>query len=414
MKQMIIHCEPSSTQMALMEAGRLVEFAVERTQAKGLVGSFFKGKVVNVIPGMQAAFVDIGQKKNAFLYIDDVLHPHLDKQPKVKPSIIDLLKVGQEIIVQVTKDAIGTKGARVTTHYSLPGRWIVYMPISAYVAVSKRVEREAERIRLRQIGEQLRNEQEGLILRTVAEDEPPEAIQDDFRMLRKQWTDIQILAKSEQAPAVLHRELSMVQRLFRDAYTAATAEIVMDDEEQAREAGIFLQDMLPVSTPRIHTYRGERPIFEVYGIQQQINKDFQRKIWLPGGGYLIWDSTEALTVIDVNTGKFTGSVNLEDTVVQTNVEAAFDIARLLRLRDTGGIVIIDFIDMELESNRIRVSEMLEVSMRPDRTQHHIMGWTKLGLLELTRKKMRESTAQSAEVCNVCQGTGWLTPVTKRN
>ncbi|MNX14194.1 Ribonuclease G [compost metagenome] len=407
MKQMIVRCEPGSTQMALLEHGRLVEFAVERSEESGVVGSLFKGRVINVIPGMQAAFVDIGQKRNAFLYIDDVLHPHLEKQPKLKPSITELLKVGQELIVQVIKDALGTKGARVTTHYSLPGRWIVYMPISGYVAVSKRIERESERNRLKQLGEELRQEEEGLIIRTVAENEQAKAIEEDLGFLRAQWKAILSRAGEVQAPALLHQDLSMVQRLMRDVYIPQTGELILDNKKQAEEAASFLEGMLQGELPKVQEYKDDKPIFEAYGIQHQLNKDFQRKTWLPGGGYLIWDRTEALTVIDVNTGKFTGTDNLEDTVFQTNLEAAAEIARLLRLRDTGGIVIIDFIDMEIEENRSSVLNMLELKMRPDRTQHHILGWTKLGLLELTRKKMREGSGAHFDVCTVCQGTGRL-------
>ncbi|WP_068615772.1 Rne/Rng family ribonuclease [Paenibacillus tuaregi] len=405
MKQMVVHCEPGSTQLALLEQGKLVEYAVECSEESGAVGSIFKGRVVNVIPGMQAAFVDIGQKKNAFLYIDDVLHPHLEKQPKQKPSITELLRVGQELLVQVVKDASGTKGARVTTHYSLPGRWIVYMPISGYVAVSKRIDREWERTRLKQLGEELRAEEEGLIIRTVAEHEHPEAIAEDLRLLRGLWKSIEEEGARAHAPVLLHQDLSMVQRLMRDVYIPQTGELILDSKEQAEEAALFLEGMLQGDFPKVYNYQEERPIFEAYGIQEQLDKDFQRKLWLPGGGYLIWDRTEALTVIDVNTGKFTGTDNLENTVFQTNLEAASEIARLLRLRDTGGIVIIDFIDMVLEEHRDRVLDRLEMAMRPDRTQHHILGWTKLGLLELTRKKMREGSGSYPGTCKACHGTG---------
>lgn len=391
MKRMIVHCEPGSTEMALMENGNLVEYAAERSQNRGLVGSFIKGKVVNVIPGMQAAFVDIGQKKNAFLYIDDVLHPHLEKQPKHKPSISELLKPGQELVVQVIKEAIGNKGARVTTHYSLPGRWLVYMPTAGYVAVSKKIGREEERQRLKTIGEELRSDEEGLILRTVAEHEDLQAIDEDLTMLRKQWAAIMDKAQEASAPFLLHQDLSMIQRLMRDVYGPETDELIMDCPDQAKEAQAFLCAMLPGETPRIVVYAGETPLFDHYDIKSRLEKDFQRKVWLPGGGYLVWDTTEALTVIDVNTGKFIGGESLEDTVFQTNLEAAQEMARLIRLRDTGGIIIVDFIDMEREEHRAAVCERLEKSMYGDRTQHHILGWTKLGLLEMTRKRMREET-----------------------
>ncbi|WP_410771838.1 Rne/Rng family ribonuclease [Fontibacillus sp. BL9] len=389
MKQLIVHCGPDSTQMALLEEDKLVEYAAERSQKRGLVGSFFKGKVMNVIPGMQAAFVDIGQKKNAFLYIDDLLHPHLEKQPKQKPSISDLLKPGQELILQVVKEAMGNKGARVTTHYSLPGRWLVYMPSAGYVAVSKKIGHEEERQRLKEIGEELRMPEEGLILRTIAEHEEKEAIAEDLLQLRQQWESILDKGASAPAPSTLHQDLSMVQRLMRDVYSPETDELIMDCPEQAGEAASFLTTMLQGKSPEIRIYGGDIPLFEYMGIRQQLDKDFQRKLWLPGGGYLVWDTTEALTVIDVNTGKFTGGENLEDTVFRTNLEAAREIARLVRLRDTGGIIIVDFIDMSSEDHRAAVLDMLENSLTGDRTQHHILGWTKLGLLEMTRKRMRE-------------------------
>ncbi|MDU2242880.1 MAG: Rne/Rng family ribonuclease [Paenibacillus sp.] len=389
MKRMMVHCGPGSTEIALLENGKLVEYAAERSQHRGLVGSFIKGKVVNVIPGMQAAFVDIGQKKNAFLYIDDVLHPHLEKQPKQKPSIAELLKPGQELVVQVVKEAIGNKGARVTTHYSLPGRWLVYMPTAGYVAVSKKIGREEEKNRLKLLGEELRRDEEGLILRTVAEEEDGEAIGEDLAQLRKQWAAILEKAKHAAGPVVLHQDLSMIQRLMRDVYSPETDELIMDCPEQAEEALAFLQAMLPGETPRVIVYDGAAPLFDHYEVKPQLEKDFQRKIWLPGGGYLVWDTTEALTVIDVNTGKFTGGDNLEDTVFRTNLEAAQEMARLIRLRDTGGIIIVDFIDMDSDEHRSAVCERLEQALSGDRTQHHILGWTKLGLLEMTRKRMRE-------------------------
>lgn len=388
MKRMIVHCGVDSTQLALLEEGKLVEYAAERSQKRGLVGSFFKGKVVNVIPGMQAAFVDIGQKKNAFLYIDDLLHPHLEKQPKQKPLITELLKPGHELVVQVVKEGIGNKGARVTTHYSLPGRWLVYMPTAGYVAVSKKISSEEERSRLRAIGEELRTEEEGLIIRTNAEHAGSEAIQEDLTLLRGRWNTILNKSDNGMSPCVLHHDLSMVQRLMRDVYSPETDEIIMDGPEQAKEAADFLATMLPGESPNIVKYKKDYPIFEFYGIRQQLEKDFLRKLWLPGGGYLVWDTTEALTVIDVNTGKFTGRDNLEETVYLTNLEAAREIARLVRLRDTGGIIIVDFIDMNSEVHRAAVLDALEKAFKGDRTQYHIVGWTKLGLLEMTRKRVR--------------------------
>ena len=389
MKQMIVHCQSNITQMALLEKGKVVEYAAERTGERGLLGSFFKGRVVNVLPGMQAAFVDIGQKKNAFLYIDDVLHPHLDKQPKVKPSIIELLHVGQEIIVQVFKEPVGGKGARVTTHYALPGRYIVYMPLAGYVAVSKKIAKESERNRLKAISEKCKIEEEGMIIRTVSESESMESIDGDLIQLRKQWERIQFKAESSHAPRLLHRDLSIVQRFIRDSYTEGNDEFIIDDEQRAKEAAAYFLEMVYSENPKIHVHEGNQTVFEAYGVQEQLEKDFKRKVWLGGGGYVVIDHTEALTVIDVNTGKYIGGRNLEETVTATNLQAAAEIARLIRLRDIGGIIIIDFIDMEKEENRSEVLRTLDVEIKKDRTKSHVVGWTRLGLLELTRKKVRE-------------------------
>lgn len=387
MKQMIVHCKQNTTQMALLENGMLIEYAAERARNQGTLGSLFKARVVNVVPGMQAAFVDIGQKKNAFLYVDDVLDAHLDKQPSVKPAITELLKPGQELIVQVFKEAVGSKGARVTTHYSLPGRWIVYMPDADYVAVSKKIEREAERSRLKGIGEEIRQKGEGLIIRTVSEDESREALERDLEQLRKQWHSILKKAEQQTAPCLLHRDLSIVQRFIRDTFTPEQDELVIDHEGQAQDALSFLRDM-GIFEAKVRVYDREEPIFQNFGVQAQLDRDFARKIWLKGGGYIVIDHTEALTVIDVNTGKYTGGSNLEETVTRTNLEAAAEIARLMRVRDVGGIIIVDFIDMEREEHRKEVFTILEEGLKQDRTKSFVVGWTKLGLLEMTRKKVR--------------------------
>jgi len=406
MKQMIVHCEPKLTQMALLEEGKLVEFAAERSQNHGLVGSFYKGRVVNVLPGMQAAFVDIGHKKNAFLYIDDVLHPNLEKQPKEKPPIETLLRAGQEIVVQVMKEPLGSKGPRVTTHYSLPGRWVVFMPNADYVAVSKKVSKDHERSRLKMLGEEIRQEGEGVIMRTVSEEEHPDAIFGDLALLREQWNAIQKRAETCAAPALLHRDLSIVQRFIRDVFDPQHDELQIDNAKEAREAESFLEEIAHGSHLPVNVYQGQEHIFKAFGIQEQIERDFSRKVVLGSGGSIIWDQTEALTVVDVNTGKYTGGESLEDTVTRINLQAAEEIARLIRLRDAGGIIIVDFIDMELDEHRQEVVNRLEAGMSKDRTKSHVVGWTKLGLLELTRKKVRDDTAMlQAKPCEHCDGTG---------
>ncbi|ULO08684.1 Rne/Rng family ribonuclease [Paenibacillus sp. 19GGS1-52] len=412
MKQMIVHCTQHITRMALLEDGRLVEYAAERDQQQGLVGSYYKGRVMNVLPGMQAAFVDIGQKKNAFLYVDDVLHPHLEKQPEIRPSIETLLQPGQEIIVQVRKEPRGSKGARVTTHYTLPGRWMVYMPYAEYVGVSKKISRESERTRLKGIGERLRNKEEGVIMRTVSEDEPPEAVEGDLSFLRAQWDIITRRASEAEAPALLHSDLSIVQRFIRDTFNPRLDELMIDSPKVVREAEAFLEEMAPEGYKPVGLYDAKESIFNSYGVQEQLYRSFNRKIILEGGATLIWDEAEALTVIDVNTAHYTGGATLEETVTSTNLLAAEEIGRLIRLRDTGGIIIVDFIDMELEEHRKMVIDRLESVISSDRTKTHILGWTRLGLLEMTRKKARHDSAGFAPVtCQCCGGTGkvgaWL-------
>lgn len=406
MNQIIVHCEEQVTQMALLEHGKLIEYAVERAEKKLLVGSFFKGRVVNVLPGMQAAFVDIGQKKNAFLYVDDCLHPHLEKQPKQKPSISSLLQIGQVLIVQVMKEPLGSKGARVTTHYSLPGRYVVYMPKADYVGVSRKIAQESERSRLKHLGDHIRQEEEGLIIRTVAEDVPNHMLEADVESLRELWIQIDKKVKYAEVPSLLHHDLNMVERLIRDAFSHQIDELVIDDNRQLDHAASYIRTFDSELSERVRVYQDREPIFKRYHVAEQLEKAFQRKIWLKSGGYLVWDQTEALTVVDVNTGKYTGKTDLEDTVYSTNMEAAEEIARLIRLRDIGGIIIVDFIDMDSDEHRQHVVERLEETMRKDRTKSMVVGWTKLGLLEITRKKVREQVMnQVYETCLACEGTG---------
>lgn len=406
MNQLFVHHTSKLTQLALLEDGRLAEFGVERPEGASPVGNLYKGRVVNVLPGMQAAFVDIGQPKNAFLYVDDALHHHLDKQPKEKPSISDLLSPGDELVVQVMKEPLGGKGARVTTHFSLPGRWLVYMPHADYVGISKKIDKEAERTRLRSLAEEIRREGEGIILRTNAEGESREALEGDLETLRRIWEDAVRRGEGAAAPAELHRDPGLVQRMVRDMVTPDTGEIVFDDEDCLEEAKAYMRKAAPSLVDRLKLHRDSVPLFDKFGIREELDLSFRPQVRLPSGGYLVWDHTEALTVVDVNTGKFTGSVDLEETVFRTNAEAAERIARLLRLRDIGGIIIVDFIDMEREEHRQQVVHALEQTLRRDRTKCQVVGWTRLGLLEITRKKARESVSSFFfETCPSCKGRG---------
>jgi ribonuclease G len=404
--RILVQCDPDAIKVALLEDGRLTECYTQAEADRQTVGNIYKGRVVNVLPGMDAAFVDIGQSKNAFLYIDDLLPAHLEKQPKVKPSIRELVHEGQDIVVQIVKEALGSKGARVTTHFSLPGRWIVYMPGADYVGVSRKIASDTERQRLRDLAEAIRRPGEGLILRTVAAGEPDEAIVRDLERLREQWDEILRRAETAPAPSIVYHELDMLPRLIRDIVNDDIEELVIDSEKVGRLIADELSRLSPHLAERVRIDRAAEPIFQRYGVGEQLEKAFRPKVWLDNGSYLVVDQTEALTVIDVNTGKYTGSIDLEETVFATNREAAEEIARLLRLRDIGGIIIIDFIDMELEEHRAAVLRTLEEAIRRDRTKCIVVGWTRLGLLEMTRKKVRDNVDLAAiGVCPMCGGSG---------
>ena len=406
LKQIVVHGRRDETTVALLEDGKLTEFFVERPNVRKLVGNIYKGRVVNVLPGMGAAFVDIGLEKNAFLYIDDLLPAHLEHQPKVKPSIDTLVRAGDTLLVQIVREPVGTKGARVTTHYALTGRWLVYMPEAGYIALSKKIDDEDERRRLKALGEKLCREQEGVILRTVANGEGFEALEADMNLLRERWRRIEAMAARAAAPSEVYTDEELLPRLIRDIVNEQMDEMVVDSPERLREAKRMLEAIAPQLAGRVRLHEGGKPVMEAFGVKNQLEIALQPKQWLASGGYVVIDQTEALTVIDVNTGKYTGTTNLEETVLTTNIEAAEEIARQLRLRDIGGIIVIDFIDMELEENRRRITEALEAAVQKDRTKAHIVGWTKLGLLEMTRKKVREQKDMMFFVpCKTCGGRG---------
>jgi ribonuclease G len=407
MKEILVHVGRRTIETAVLADGQLVEYDMEEAAGGKLAGNLYLGRVENVLPGMQAAFVNIGLARNAFLYIDDVLHPHLEKQPKKKPSITELLRPGQELIVQIVKEPQGGKGARVTTHYTLPGRYLVYMPHADYVAVSRKVADDRERERLKEAGERIRQGEEGLILRTAAEGETLERLTEDVEQLRERWNAIRAKAAVSSAPCELHRDDGLMLRLVRDMLDAGTDRIWVDDEAAFGELRELVGRMAPAKLECVSLYDSrETGLFERRGVRAQLEQAFGREIRLPSGGSLVWDQTEALTIIDVNTGKYVGSTGLEETVFATNLEAAGEITRLLRLRDTGGIVLIDFIDMEDETHRAKVEERLAELARRDRTACHVLGWTRLGLMEMTRKKVRQDAAlRLYEPCPACGGRG---------
>lgn len=410
MKTMLIHEEGGLLQAAVLHNGRIVDFFMERSEAGGLAGNIYKGRVVNVLPGMQAAFVDIGLSKNAFLYIDELLQPGDENRgkDKDKPSIEELVRPGQELLVQVIKEPLGGKGARVTTHYSLPGRWLVYMPNADYVGVSKKIESESERNRLRAAGESFRQRGEGIIMRTLARGESEASLRSDLMQLRETWESVRTRSLAAKPPEPVLLEAGLLRRIFRDMLSSDIDEVWVDEPLLFGEASSMIRELAPAMEGRLRLYApgGSVSLFDKYGIADQLGAAFQTRVWLPSGGYLIWEQTEAFTVIDVNTGKFTGTSGLEDTVYRTNLEAAAEIARLLRLRDVGGIVIVDFIDMEASAHREAVRQRLEESAASDRTKCQVHGWTRLGLLEITRKKTRENVGmQFYELCEGCSGSG---------
>lgn len=400
----MIKSESGQLQAALLDDGKVIEYFVDHASHKPLVGNMYKGKVINVLPGMEAAFVDVGLGKNAFLHVDDLLPANGDK-PNPKPSIDELVSPGQELLVQVMKEPLGTKGARVTTHYSLPGRWLVYMPHADYVGISRKIDGDAERERLRLLGEGLRQEGEGLILRTAAAEKSEVALRQDLERLREQWHRVLAQQETIQAPAELFHELDMLPRLVRDVFTDQVQRCVVSNHQLEAQLHRVIQQVAPHLIDRI-VVEDHHDVFTHHHIQDQVHRLFARKIWLDNGGYIVVDHTEALTVIDVNTGKYTGSIDLEQTVFETNLEAAKLIAQIIRLRDIGGIIVADFIDMSSEENRQAIVQTLETLLRADRTKSLIMGWTKLGLLEMTRKKVRESVEQKlGTVCPHCGGSG---------
>lgn len=401
-KTIIANIMAEETRMALVENGHLAEISIERSESGHIVGNIYKGRIKNILPGMQAAFVDIGRDKNAFLYLGDLPSHSTPDTAERHP----LVTAGQDIVVQIVKDAMGTKGPRVTTQITLPGRFVVLMPTVDYVGISRRIDSEAERERLRQVAEKVRPLGMGLIVRTVAQNKSEEDISKDIAYLLNFWNALAARAKRSAVPALLFRDVDLVIRIVRDYLSPDVAEFILDN----REAHGRVCDLLNYSSPelvsRVQLYQGTEDIFSFYRIAEEIEQLAKRKIWLKCGGYIVIDHTEALTVIDVNTGKFVGRTSLSDTVFQTNLEAAAEIARQIRLRDIGGIIIIDFIDMDKEEQKKAVLAVLEQKVKQDRTKTNILGLTSLGLVEMTRKKARQNMDQSLyNECPCCEGRG---------
>ncbi|HHT85659.1 MAG: Rne/Rng family ribonuclease [Bacillota bacterium] len=412
-REILISANTDETRVALVEDGSVVEFYVEKPSSQKTAGNVYLGKVINVLPGMQAAFVDIGQEKNAFLYVDDAFLPGENggrgssRSRKGRTSIKEVVKPGQTIVVQVTKEAIGTKGARVTRHITFPGRYLVLMPTVNYIGVSRRITSEDERQRLRKIAREVKPPDMGVIIRTVAEGKTREEIERDLLFVLRLWEKVQQNSQQQKAPALLHRDLGLVMRMVRDELNQETTRMLVDDCYTYAKILELLQSVSPEMKDRVIYYRDrEIPMFSLYGVEAAIEQALHRQVWLKSGGYIVIDKTEALTVIDVNTGRFVGSKNLSDTVFRTNMEACEEIVRQLRLRDIGGIIVIDFIDMDNPEHRARVLDELEKHLKKDHTKTVVVGLTGLGLVEMTRKKVRQSLdAVMTRMCPYCGGKG---------
>ncbi|MCG0240014.1 MAG: Rne/Rng family ribonuclease, partial [Firmicutes bacterium] len=407
-KEILVTVDIDETRAAVRENGELVELYIERPVQQRLVGNIYKGRVQNVLPGMQAAFVEIGLERNSFLYVDDALPPELADSPEARRlSIKDVLRSGDEILVQVVKEPIGTKGARVTRHITLPGRYLVLMPNMEYVGVSRRIEDEKERERLRALAAAVRPPGMGLIVRTVAEGAQLEELQRDVEFLVRLWERIQARARTQHAPALIHRDLGLVDRIVRDLLDHDVDQLIIDSRAEYDRILELLELTEPQLKDRVRLYtRTDATLFDYYGVEPEIEKALRRRVWLKSGGYIVIDRTEALTVVDVNTGKYVGSTSLADTVLRTNLEAAREIARQLRLRDIGGIIVIDFIDMERADHQQQVLRTLEEELKKDRARAQVLGLTQLGLVEVTRKKSGQTLDEIlTRPCPICEGRG---------
>ncbi len=429
--EILINVNSGETRVALLEGGVLVELYIERSSEQGISGNIYKGRVVRVLPGMQAAFVDIGMEKAAFLYVTDVHQGFEDLEllmrareedgnrslPQDEDEIVnldipfhieDLLHEGQELLVQVSKEPLGSKGARITSRISLPGRHLVLMPMVDHIGVSRRIENEAERRRLREILQKIKPAGFGLIARTASETKDESDLTQDLDFLMKMWASIQKCKATSPVPSQVHKDLDITLRAIRDLFTQEVEQVVVDSEGEYRKILDFCDAFMPQLKSSIEFYDKDEPLFDYHGIEIEISRALGRKVWLKSGGYVVIDMTEALTVIDVNTGRYVGKRNLEDTILKTNLEAVKEIAYQLRLRNIGGIIIIDFIDMEKESSREKVFQVLTEALKKDKSKTNILKISELGLVEMTRKRTRESLGRIlSERCFYCEGRGFL-------
>ena len=412
--EILINVTPHETRVAVVENGVLQDVFIERVHKRGLVGNIYKGRVARVLPGMQAAFVEIGLDRAAFLHASDILSATKNgEEGKINTppeAISELLTEGQEILVQVVKDPLGTKGARLTMQIAIPSRYVVFVPYTQHIGVSHRLEDVAERQRLKDIVNAFVPQEDGggYILRTAAEGVSEADLRADMDFLRKLWQSVEERTRSEPPGALIHEDLPLVLRTLRDLVRAEIEKLRIDSRETCQKVIAFAEKFMPEMVSRIEHYPGERPIFDLYGVEDEIQKALEPRVPLKSGGYLIIDQTEAMTTIDVNTGAFVGHRNLEETIFKTNLEATYAITRQLRLRNLGGIIIIDLIDMEDPEHKRQVLRSLEKYLERDHTRTHISGVSALGLVEMTRKRTRESLGHIlCEPCPVCKGRGSL-------
>ncbi len=411
-EEILVNVTPSEVRAALLENGILQEVYIERAARRGLISNIYKGRVSRVLPGMQAAFVDIGLDRTAFLHASDIArqkNPANGDDDVPLPDIRDLVQEGEEVLVQVMKDPLGNKGARLTTFITLPSRYLVLLADGNNVGVSARIEDEDERERLRQFFEELLAGLDcGVIVRTAAEGASDDALRADMKFLRKLWTVVQEQCRKGKVKTLVHEDLPLPARVMRDLVTSDVGRIRVDSEEDFNAMKSFAGTFLPEIEPMIEHYTRRRPIFDLHGTEDEIKKALDRSIPLKSGGYVIFDQTESMTTVDVNTGGYVGHRNLEETIYRTNLEAAVTIARQLRLRNLGGIIIIDFIDMEEQGHRERVMQALEQSMIRDHARHQITPVSPFGLVEMTRKRTRESLQHIlCDDCPNCDGRGFI-------
>jgi len=433
-KQIVINVTEHETRVALLEDGTIGELFIERKDGSDSAGNIYKGRVQRVLPGMQAAFVDIGLTQAAFIYVDDVIGARIEDVERYfneksqmdedvlqegaenmhsdvffpKQNIEGLITEGQEILVQVAKSPMGTKGARITSHISLPGRFLVLMPTSDHIGISRRIEDPVERDRLKEIVSSLRNEQLGYIVRTAAEGIQEEKLAYEMGFLKNLWEGIKNKYNSMPAPSLLHKELSVSLRAVRDLLIQEAEKLIIDSPTGYETILSFLDTFMPTLKGSVEFYEGSEPIFDSYNLEGDISRALKRKVWLKSGGYIVIEHTEALVAIDVNTGRYVGKHNLEETITKTNLEAVKEIAYQIRLRDIGGIIIIDFIDMEKKSNQEKVFNALKEALNRDRSKTHVLPMSEMGLIQMTRKRIRKPlTRLLCEPCFYCEGEGYL-------